>query len=103
MRNAVFALCAHINMLICIRLLFLIVYAIHVQFKHARIQRGGGGGGGRGPGPPLQNHKNIGFLRGSNLSSHTRKMQVKKAISEVVFSLLAFSREWKFGAVIHGS
>ena len=30
-------------------------------------------------------------------------MRVKKAISEVVFSLLAFSREWKFGAVISGS
>ena len=39
----------------------------------------------------------------SNLSSHTRKMRVKKAISEVVFSLLAFSREWKFCAVIRGS
>ena len=42
-------------------------------------------------------------IQGSNLSSHTRKMRVKKAISEVVFSLLAFSREWKFGAVISGS
>ena len=30
-------------------------------------------------------------------------MRVKKAISEVMFSLLAFSREWKFGAVIRGS
>ena len=29
----------------------------------------------------------------SNFSSHTRKMRVKKANSEVVFSLLAFSRE----------
>ena len=36
--------------------------------------------------------------QGLNLSSHTRKMRVKKVISEVVFSLLAFSREWKFGA-----
>ena len=35
--------------------------------------------------------------QGSNFSSHTRKMRVKKAISEVVFSLLAFSREWKLG------
>ena len=43
------------------------------------------------------------WAQGSNLSSHTRKMRVKKAISEVVFSLLAFSREWKFGAVIRGS
>ena len=41
--------------------------------------------------------------QGSNFSSHTRKMRVIKAISEVVFSLLAFSREWKFGAVIRGS
>ena len=32
-------------------------------------------------------------LSGVNFSSHTRKMQVKKVISEVVFSLLAFSRE----------
>ena len=31
--------------------------------------------------------------QGSNFSSLTRKMGVKKAISEVVFSLLAFSRE----------
>ena len=31
--------------------------------------------------------------QGSNFSSHTRKMGVKKANSEVVFSLLAFSRE----------
>ena len=31
--------------------------------------------------------------QGSNFSSHTRKMQVKKVISEVVFFLLAFSRE----------
>ena len=30
-------------------------------------------------------------------------MLVKKAISEEVFSLLAFSCEWKFGAVICGS
>ena len=36
----------------------------------------------------------------SNFSSHTRIMRVIKAISEVVFSLLAFSRELKFGAVI---
>ena len=43
------------------------------------------------------------IIQGSNLSSHTRKMRVKKPISEVVFSLLAFSREWKFGAVICGS
>ena len=35
-------------------------------------------------------------MQGSNFSSHTRKMRVKKAISEVVFSLLAFFREWKF-------
>ena len=42
-------------------------------------------------------------MQGSNFSSHTRKMRVKKAISKVVFSLLAFSREWKFGAVIRGS
>ena len=45
----------------------------------------------------------IGMMQGSNFSSHTRKMRIKKAISEVVFSLLAFSREWKFGAVIRGS
>ena len=31
------------------------------------------------------------------------KCELKKAISEFVFSLLAFSREWKFGAVIRGS
>ena len=30
-------------------------------------------------------------------------MRVKKSISEVVFSLLAFSREWKFVAVIRVS
>ena len=42
-------------------------------------------------------------FQGSNFSPHTRKMRVKKAISEVVFCLLAFSREWKFGAVIRGS
>ena len=41
--------------------------------------------------------------QGSNFSSHTRKMRVKKAISEEVFSQLAFSHEWKFGAVIRGS
>ena len=35
----------------------------------------------------------VAAYQGSNLSSHTRKMRVKKAISEVVFSLLAFSRE----------
>ena len=39
-------------------------------------------------------------VQGSNF---TRKMRVKKAISEVVFSLLAFSYEWKFVAVIRGS
>ena len=42
-------------------------------------------------------------IQGSNFSSRTRKMQVKKAISEVVFSLLAFSHEWKLGAVFRGS
>ena len=31
--------------------------------------------------------------QGSNFSSHTRKMRIKKANSEVVFSLLEFSRE----------
>ena len=41
-------------------------------------------------------------LQGSNFSSHTRKMRVKKAISEVVFSLLAFYCDWKFVAVIRG-
>ena len=40
--------------------------------------------------------------QGSNFSLHTRKMQVKKQL-EVVFSLLAFSGEWKFGAFICGS
>ena len=43
------------------------------------------------------------LAQGSDFSSHTRKMRVKKAISEVVFSLLAFSCEWKFWAVIRGS
>ena len=41
--------------------------------------------------------------QGSNFSSHACKMRVKKAISEVVFSLLAFFRGWKFWAVIRGS
>ena len=40
----------------------------------------------------------IKYAQGSNLSSRTRKMRVKKAISKVAFSLLAFSCEWKFGA-----
>ena len=57
MRNAVFALCVHINMHICLRPLFLIAYAIHVQIEHAQIQRGTGG-----PDSPLKNHKNTGFF-----------------------------------------
>ena len=40
--------------------------------KNETIMRGsrGGGGGGRGPGPPLENHKNIGFLSPDPLKNH---------------------------------
>ena len=67
-------------------------------FIHVRIQRGVGG---RGPGPPLENHKNIGFLE--NFLSNTGPDPLKITKLPIQHSMFGHHRpasetpfKWRF-------